>query len=220
MTSIVSLTDLANRYNSDKGDQYKCAHNYTRHYQTIFEEAKKKRGFTLLEIGLNRDDTAEVPSLRMYRDFFGNKAKIYGMDIRPEFQKFNEEGFTIFIGDQSEPKDLTELGKLSFNIIIDDGSHASSHQQISLRELWKSVKPSGYYIIEDLHWQPFVEDCPSSRSLCEQWLDGKIGVSQFIDDEWSRQFLAECQSLALLPSYSKLHPVSLTEKALFIAQKK
>ncbi len=214
------LTDLANYYNSDKGDQYKCAHHYTRHYEAIFEQFKKKRGFALLEIGLNRDDTSDVPSLRMYRDFFGDKAKIYGMDIRPEFSAFNEEGFSIFIGDQSNAEDLFELARNSFNIIIDDGSHASSHQQISLRELWKAVKPGGYYIIEDLHWQPFSEPCIPTRKLCEQWLDGQPGSTEYIAPEWSKQFLSECQSLALLPSFSKLHSADLTEKALFIAQKK
>ena len=37
------------------------------------------------------------------------------------------------------------------DIIIDDGGHKMSHQQLSLKYLFKKLKPNGYYIIEDLH---------------------------------------------------------------------
>lgn len=215
-----NLTELANRYNSDKGNEYKCAHHYTQHYQPIFEKLAKQKGLSLLEIGLNRDDTSDVPSLRMYRDFFGPKAMLCGMDIRPEFKRFEDDGFVIFIGDQSKSKDLVQCADFSFSIVIDDGSHASSHQQITLRELWKTVRPGGFYVIEDLHWQPFAEGCPSTRSLCEQWMLGSPMISEHIGEQWAKQFISECQDMALLPSFSKLHPSDLTSKALFIAQKK
>lgn len=215
-----NLTELANRYNSDKGDAYKCAHGYTQHYQPIFEKLAKAEDLCLLEIGLNRDSTNEVPSLRMYRDFFGANAKLCGMDIRPEFQAFEQEGFIIFIGDQGSPNDLAECAQFSYSIVIDDGSHASSHQQITLRELWQTVRPGGFYVIEDLHYQPFGESCPKSRFLCEQWMLGNAVGSEYIEEQWARQFISECQDMALLPSFSKLHDPELTRRALFIAQKK
>lgn len=217
---MTDLTILANRYKSDKGNQYKCAHHYTRHYQPIFEELAKAGNVSLFEIGLNRDDTSDVPSLRMYRDFFGDEAEIAGMDIRPEFAKFNEEGFLVSIGDQSNPDHLNRCAQSQFSIIIDDGSHASSHQQISLRELWKAVRPGGFYVIEDLHWQPFQERCPLTRTLCEQWLEGNPASSEFLETQWVEGFIEETSSMKFLSSASSLHSPKLTAKALFIAQKK
>lgn len=40
------------------------------------------------------------------------------------------------------------------DIIIDDASHASHHQQIALKTLFPYLTAGGYYIIEDLHYQP------------------------------------------------------------------
>src|SRR5438445_13894138 len=40
------------------------------------------------------------------------------------------------------------------DIIIDDGSHASVHQHLTLGVLFPSLKPGGLFVIEDLDWQP------------------------------------------------------------------
>ena len=36
----------------------------------------------------------------MWRNFFGKKAKIIGIDLNPESKRFEKYGFKIFIGDQ------------------------------------------------------------------------------------------------------------------------
>jgi hypothetical protein len=215
-----NLTELANAFNSDKGDQYKCAHAYTRHYQKLFEPYKDWSDFRLLEIGLNRDGTNDVPSLRMYREFFGLNAQICGMDIRPEFSRFEDDGFTITIGDQGLACDIAKCAESSYSIVIDDGSHASSHQQITLRGLWKAVAPGGLYIIEDLHWQPVAEPIPLTKSLCQSWLQGIPATSPFISSEWAEQFIEELANAELLPSFSPQYSTKLTSQALFVAQKK
>lgn len=214
------LTELANSYNSDKGNVYKCAHHYTQHYEKVFSKYRNKPNFSLLEIGLNRDDCSEVPSLRMYRDYFGKEAKLSGFDIRPEFKAFEEAGFEIFIGDQSSPDSLKQCLTGQYDIIIDDGSHASSHQQISLRELWQAVKPGGIYVIEDLHWQPFSESCPNTRALADRWIAGEWESSTFFPLKWMEQFKTELKRIELLPSASPLHAVELTQKALLFLWKK
>lgn len=214
------LTELANSYNSDKGNIYKCAHHYTQHYEKVFNKYKNKTGFSLLEIGLNRDDCSEVPSLRMYRDYFGKEAKLSGFDIRPEFKQFQKAGFEIFIGDQSSPSDIKQCLVNQYDIIIDDGSHASSHQQISLRELWQAVKPGGLYVIEDLHWQPFSESCPKTMALAEGWIAGDFTSSAFFPSAWMDQFKEELKNIELLHSSSPLHAPELTQKALLFLWKK
>lgn len=216
----MNLTELANSYNSDKGNAYKCAHHYTQHYEKVFSKYKNKDGFSLLEIGLNRDDCSEVPSLRMYRDYFGEKAKISGFDICPEFKAFESAGFEIFTGDQSSPDSLSQCLVNQYDIIIDDGSHASSHQQISLRELWQAVKPGGIYVIEDLHWQPFSESCPRTVAVADRWIAGDLESSTFFPLKWMDQFKKDLKRIELLPSASPLHAANLTQKALLFLWKK
>ena len=43
-------------------------------------------------------------------------------------------------------------------MIIDDGSHASFDQQMTLREFFPLLAEGGWYFIEDLDWQPPGED--------------------------------------------------------------
>jgi hypothetical protein len=40
------------------------------------------------------------------------------------------------------------------DVIIDDGSHASFHQQLMFKHLFPKLRPNGTYVIENLHWQP------------------------------------------------------------------
>ena len=47
-----------------------------------------------------------------------------------------------------------------FDIIIDDASHASHHQQNGFLELFPRLKSGGLYIIEDLRWQPETYEKP------------------------------------------------------------
>lgn len=44
------------------------------------------------------------------------------------------------------------------DVIIDDGSHASADQQMTLAELFPLLADGGWYFIEDLDWQPPGED--------------------------------------------------------------
>jgi SAM-dependent methyltransferase len=216
----MNLTELANFYNSDKGDSYKCAHHYTRHYEKAFAKYKEQKDLSILEIGLNRDGCGDIPSLRMYRDYFGGQAKLSGFDIQKEFKAFEKEGFEIFIGDQSSPKDLQQCLANQYDLIIDDGSHASSHQQITLQELWAAVKPGGLYVIEDLHWQPFEESCTKTVDIARQWIDGSLENSDHLPMEWLNKFAQEVENIELLPSASHLHSALLTRHALLFLWKK
>jgi hypothetical protein len=182
-----TLTELANAYNSDKGTTYKCAHNYTATYEILINNLLNDipDNFNLLEIGLNRDDTNTIPSLMIWNDYFAQNIHITGFDIQDDFRKFNGvfTNIDIVIGDQSSQKDLLQLKNKTYTMIIDDGYHASNHQQISFMELWENVKPGGYYIIEDLHYQPVKETCMKTKILFENWSDGNWISSEFINQQ-------------------------------------
>jgi len=163
------LTRLANRYGSDKGNRDFARHYYTRVYHQIFTPLRD-RPITLLEIGLrypaeHRD--AVAPSLSMWRDYFPY-AQLIGFDIA-DFSNISLSNCCILQGDMSSREDLSQLFALGpFDIVIDDGSHASTHQQIALACLFPHVAPGGFYFIEDLNWQPLAlerPDVPQTRTL-------------------------------------------------------
>lgn len=62
----------------------------------------------------------------MWKSYFGDKAKIFGIDIDPRCKKLEEENIKIFIGSQSDRKFLRELKELipKIDILIDDGGHS------------------------------------------------------------------------------------------------
>ena len=66
-------------------------------------------------------------------------------------KKYDFDSITVFIGDQTDEKFLNNVINFGLDIIIDDGGHKMSHQQLSLKYLFKNLNPNGYYIIEDLH---------------------------------------------------------------------
>ena len=57
------------------------------------------RDITFVEIGV-----LDGGSLFMWRDFFGEKARIIGVEINESAKVWEDYGFEIFIGSQSDPK--------------------------------------------------------------------------------------------------------------------
>ena len=135
------LEQLGQKYGTDKTSSY---HNYLEMYDSTFSGIKESVS-KVLEIG-----TKEGASLRMWRDYFPN-AIVCGIDNNPE-HNFDEERIVTFTMNQNSVSDLELLKSkmVSFDIIIDDGSHYYNDQLISSRNLIGSVKSGGYYIIEDV----------------------------------------------------------------------
>jgi hypothetical protein len=161
------LVELFNDVGSDKGTVWcfggGAPHCYALEYYRLFE-AFRDEEFNFLEIGLdNASKTVgspkDAPSLRAWLSFFA-KANLYGCDLH-DFSFLRQKRVFTFQGDQSSRDDWTRLINtytgVQFRVILDDGSHASSHQQISLAALFPHVEPNGMYLVEDLGWQPFPE---------------------------------------------------------------
>ena len=121
------------------------------HYFDIYEHHFKRfrnKEMVILEIGVYHGG-----SLQMWKDYFGPKAKIYGIDVNPACKGLEEENIEIFIGSQSNRKFLREVKKAipKVDILIDDGGHTMRQQIVSFKELFNHVKDDGVYICEDLH---------------------------------------------------------------------
>jgi len=155
------LTQIANSYGTDKGTAKYPHHGFSEIYDD-FLNYKRFDIKKVLEIGI--DDGF---SLRMWRDFFPN-ATVYGMDVQAR-QLFSEHRIVTRLGNQAIDNDLNNLiydvGG-DFDLIIDDGGHVPTHQQITLGYLFKFLKNKGIYIVEDLHTS-FMKDWLSPLGLCE-----------------------------------------------------
>ena len=153
-----SLTRLAAKYKSDKGVTIFPFHGYTEFYTKLFERFRQQP-INILEIGLaRRDDRAtlgiECPSLSMWLDYFP-RAQVYGFDL-DDFSWVSMPRTRVFRGDQGSAEDLRRVVATcpQFDLIIDDGSHASYHQHVTLKTLFPHLRSGGLFVIEDLSWQP------------------------------------------------------------------
>lgn len=138
-----TLDQIATKYGTDKAS---WQHNYTKVYQKYFEPIRNEP-LRILEIGVFQGN-----SLKTWLEYFPN-ATLVAFDINPNCWKSDNPRCTVLNGNQNDANFLNFLGKVygPFDIIIDDGSHLMSSQQISMSVLWNFVKPKGLYIIEDLH---------------------------------------------------------------------
>lgn len=227
------LTQLANQFGSDKGDTILCAHGYTRIYESLFDAARH-RPLRLLEIGLVHGHTqatagerlAEIgcPSLRMWAHYLP-QAALFGFDIM-DFRSLSEPRMTIFQGDQSNPSDLARLAHQAggpFDIIIDDGSHASHHQQITLAALFPHLAPGGLYCIEDLHYQPAdleLRNITSTRDFLRDLRYGGSGARLAIDQQGLATLLSQIASIHFFDSRSARWTLAQREDALAVISKR
>lgn len=116
-------------------------------YETHFNRYVNKE-LVLLEIGVSHGG-----SLQMWRNYFGEKVKIYGVDNDPRCKSLEEDGIEIFIGSQNDKFFLKRLKKKipKIDILIDDGGHTMEQQITTFKELFSHIKDDGVYLCEDLH---------------------------------------------------------------------
>jgi len=122
------------------------------HYFEIYE--RHFRRFRGQEVHIAEIGIYSGGSLEMWRDYFGPKAHIYGVDIEPDCKAYERDGVKVFIGDQADrsfwKQFCTKVPKL--DIVIDDGGHKYEQQVVSLEELLPHLRPGGIYLCEDVHY--------------------------------------------------------------------
>ncbi len=166
-TKNMNLTDLADHYGSDKGS---TKHRYTELYHMLFHPYRPRK-INFLEMGLliggpehgvDKDrKTEDLPSIRMWLDYFP-KARIHGLDVS-DFSWFEHERFSFHrcdMDDRAEIAAAMDGIEGGLDIVVDDASHASHHQQNAFLEIFPKLKPGGLYVIEDLRWQPETYEQP------------------------------------------------------------
>jgi hypothetical protein len=116
-------------------------------YQRHFSRFRGKE-VHVLEIGIYSGG-----SLGMWREYFGPKCQVYGVDIEPVCKSYERDGVTVFIGNQADRSFWKELWRQvpRVDIIIDDGGHRTDQQIITLEETLAHLHPGGVYLCEDVH---------------------------------------------------------------------
>ena len=192
---IINLTDLADKFGSDKGSS---KHRYTELYQMLFAPYRDLP-INFLEMGLliggpehgiDKDrQTGDLPSIRMWLEYF-SCANIHGLDVS-DFSWFEHERFKFHRCDMDQRSNIQDAAAAmpKFDIIVDDASHASHHQQNGFLTLFPKLKSGGLYIIEDLRWQPPTMELPGytkTAQLFQSYL--QTGVFQHEDDSVADEF--------------------------------
>jgi hypothetical protein len=218
------LTEIANEAGTDKGTVHGDAHGYSLIYELLFEPIRD-RALNLLEVGLaiggpehgmpaSRKVT-DAPSVRMWRGYFPN-AKLFGVDIS-DFSAFETDWFKFYKADCGDGKQLDEVvadlsgSGVALDIIIDDASHASFHQQLTMLKLFPLLKVGGFYIIEDLNWQPKryetqLPKVPKTSKLLASLLDiGRVVHTGSISEESWQSVFPRVASTILIGEDHLLH---------------
>ena len=147
------MNDLEKYFESNQDNLINKWMHYFDIYDQYFSKYRDKE-IVFVEIGVFQGG-----SLQMWKEYFGPKAKIYGIDINPECKQFEDEQVTILIGDQADKEFLKMLKEKipTIDILLDDGGHTMQQQINTFEVLFDHVKVGGLFLCEDLHtsywWQ-------------------------------------------------------------------
>lgn len=136
-----TLDQIGLERGTDKNSRW---HNYLDSYAMFFE-SRRGEALNVLEIGV-----LNGASLLMWEEYFPN-ANIVGMDILDRKQ-FETTRTKIVMADQSNTEQLKSVmtGLPRMDIVIDDGSHRSSHMILTFEVLFPLLASGGLYCIEDI----------------------------------------------------------------------
>jgi len=124
------------------------------HYFEIYHRHLKQFVGTdvhIMEIGVYSGG-----SLQMWRQYFGDKCQVFGVDIEAACKVYEADRIKVLIGDQGDRTFWASVRKAvpRLDVLIDDGCHHPEQQIASLEEMLPHLNPGGVYICEDTHGVP------------------------------------------------------------------
>ena len=143
------MSKLANIFMDHEGYLVDKWESYIGIYESEFAKfIDAGKPISLLEVGVQNGG-----SLQIWRKYLPAGSRIVGIDINPDCANLElDENTTLHVADGTDAESLDRvLGDLTFDIIIDDGSHRSDHIISTYKALYSRVRGGGKYIIEDLH---------------------------------------------------------------------
>lgn len=152
-------------FQSYKRSPYKSIkHSTYFHSYDHFFQNYRNREITFVEIGVLGGG-----SLFMWRDYFGPKARIIGVDLNPNAKKWEADGFEIYIGSQSNEEFWSEFKREvgGIDVVLDDGGHTYEQQIITSECLLSAINDGGMILVEDTHTSYMEGFGPKSKSFIE-----------------------------------------------------
>ena len=112
----------------------------------------------------------------IWRNYFGPQARIIGVEFNPLAKYWEQDGFEIHIGSQSDPifwqNFFKQIGDV--DIVLDDGGHTYEQQIVTAHECIPYIKNGGLLIVEDTHTSYFKSiGYPTKYSFIE-WINTLI----------------------------------------------
>lgn len=141
------MNDLERYFAANTGRQI---HKW-RHYFEIYDRHLAR--FRGTDVHVVEFGVAQGGSMQMWKDYFGPRCRVHGVDKNPACKAAAEERVEIHIGDQEDRRFLRELAARipRIDVLIDDGGHRMKQQIHTFEELFPKVDANGVYLIEDLH---------------------------------------------------------------------
>jgi hypothetical protein len=119
------------------------------HYFDIYHRHFSK--FVGCEVHVAEVGVHSGGSLCMWRDYFGQNCRVYGVDIEETCKTYENDWTKIFVGDQAD-REFWKFFKEQvpvIDILIDDGGHQSNQQIVTLEEMLPHLRSGGVYLCED-----------------------------------------------------------------------
>lgn len=208
----MTLTEIANKYKTDKGTENSAWHGYTVGYEPFLDPLRDKP-LRLLELGvLLYGPEADACSVLMWRDYFPN-ASIFTMDIL-DAKKIEVDRVKFFQGDVTKPNDLNAMlhafGDGPFDVIVEDTNHEQAMQQIPFGHLFPLVSPGGLYIIEDILNPAYEGDTPW------KWFNNQSTYRMLMEKPMKSEFL-NTPTLAYLENNIEETKIIIDQNNVFVA---
>ncbi|MDJ0630240.1 MAG: hypothetical protein QNJ44_18440 [Rhodobacter sp.] len=153
----LNLTDLADRCGSDRG---LLRHQYTELYNMIFQPLRQRK-LKIVLLGLDGGigvehpqdwDAAARSTLEMWLEYFPKAGftaldRAGGLPEKTDRVAYRQCDFESADG-------IAQAVDFEPDIVIDDATHASHHQQNGFTALFPRLASGGLYAVEDLRTQP------------------------------------------------------------------
>ena len=207
----LTLNDLFEYFNSDKGNfflnQYTRSrkknkiqgHQYAFFYDKYFTDIKNNQ-LNILELGSFKGGAAAAFS------FFFKNSKIYSGDLYPDIFNFYSKKIVNFKIDTSSEESINkfvEKVNLKYDIVIEDAGHFLKDQIISLFLLFKTLKPKGIFVIEELDFPDTRQDMniynekPTLRQILNCVINKQDFFSKYIKNSDKEYFLKNFNSIEI-----------------------
>ena len=141
------LNPLEAYFRANQGRQINKWPHYFRIYDRHFARFRGAE-VSVVEFGVQHGG-----SLEMWRDYFGPRSRITGVDIDPRCAQFTGDRIEVVTGDQEDREFLRTIASAAGqpDIVIDDGGHSMGQQIATFEEMWPQIRDGGAYLAEDTH---------------------------------------------------------------------